>query len=152
MGNLLVRGGLGYVIEPSALASALNENRGSPPSKSQQQVQCHAPGHTVYKGSATPPHRTRPTPVLMAALLGAINRTAYGFREKRANISRFSPPPRYWHLPQLTLETWDHFLSLSAWIPYYKHLGTSNISHPSTRSMTSSLSQDKNLCHLASFI
>jgi hypothetical protein len=77
MSNPLVRG-LRYVTEPSALASALNRNQAG---TSQYQVQDHASGHTIYRGTVTPPHHTRPTPVLLVVLLEAINRAAYGFRE-----------------------------------------------------------------------
>jgi hypothetical protein len=50
----------------------------------------HALGHTVYMDSATPLHRTRPTPVLQSALLEAINKTAYNFRKADEHFTVFS--------------------------------------------------------------
>jgi hypothetical protein len=78
---------LGYVTEPSILTSALNRNQAD---ISQQQVQDHAPDHTIYRGTTTLPHRMWPTRVLHVALLEAINMTAYGFREADKHFTVFS--------------------------------------------------------------
>jgi hypothetical protein len=87
MSNPLARG-LGYVTEPSALASALSRNLVG---ISQQQVQDHTPDHTVYRSTTTPPQSTQPTLMLQVSLLEAINRITYGFRKAGKHFT-FSPP------------------------------------------------------------
>jgi hypothetical protein len=50
----------------------------------------HALEHTIYGGFASPPYHTRPTSVLQAALLEAISRATYGFREADEHFMVFS--------------------------------------------------------------
>jgi hypothetical protein len=49
-----------------ALALALTRNQAG---TSQQQVQDHDLGHTIYRGTTTPPHHMWPTPMLQTTLL-----------------------------------------------------------------------------------
>jgi hypothetical protein len=55
-----------------------------------QQIQDHAPSNTIYRGTTTSPHRMRPTLVLQATLLDAINRTTYDFKEVDEHFTVFS--------------------------------------------------------------
>jgi hypothetical protein len=84
MGNLLVRWAR---VRDRALASALSRNRVG---ISQQQVQDPCSRPYSLMGLATPPHRTRPTPVLLASLLEAINRTIHGFMEEGEHFTIFT--------------------------------------------------------------
>jgi hypothetical protein len=84
------------------------------------------PDHTVYRTAVTP-HSVRPPPVLRAAPPEAINRIAYGFRRADKHFPVFSSTTVL-ALSSINLGTWDPSLSRSGCIPYYKHLGASNIS------------------------
>jgi hypothetical protein len=87
---------LGYVTEPSALALALctvkDANTGTRHPLSAQvdsKYKDHTTGHTGYRGSVSPPHRTRQTPTLLEALLEAINRYVHGFRQGGRTLHDF---------------------------------------------------------------
>jgi hypothetical protein len=95
----------------------------------------HASGHTIYRGSASPPHRTWPTLVLQAALLEAINRAAYGFREAGEHFMVFSSTTILVLASIKPMDLGSFPLPLSLYSLLQAHLGASNISLiPSTGS------------------
>jgi hypothetical protein len=85
------------MTEPSVLASALyvikDANTGTRHLHRAQVnngYEGRTKGHTGYRGSATPPHRTRPTLTLLVALLEAINRGVHSFREEGEHFTFFT--------------------------------------------------------------
>jgi hypothetical protein len=97
------------------------------PGISQSKYKTHALGYTICRGSAMPPHHTRPAPVLLAALLEVINRIVHDFKEADEHFM-VSTSTTILALASINPRTWDLSLSQSACTLYCKCLGASNVS------------------------